>query len=359
MSRFKLLIGALLLSVVGALSIQPAAAGTPLQIQVTNVTSKSFVVSWVSAAPEDGYVLWGDSPTNITQRADDVRGATTISTIHYVVIFSAAKLPNPTYFDIVSGGVADTNAGQHYTVDRGPLLTSIPAPDTAWGPVKNADGTSNVGEAIIYYAVRDANGRGSPGVSELRSELLRSTDGEFWHVSLSALREADNPSNEFVYEADDWLYVYVQADSVQSAYQVTAVGASQPAPQMNLTNRSTGFVTPLKSGKWKLITGANAFDGSYDRGKHKDSSLATASFSCGHCSLLRWYTVKWKKGGIVSLTIDDEAFTLDGYSPGTLWQAPWTFFLAPGTHDFMISTTGTKNAQSKGKFIQIDALELR
>lgn len=299
----------------------------------------------------------GRCPSNLVRKANDQRGKSTISTVHYVVISSAGKLPDPTYFDVVSGGIVYNNGGAHFSVPRGPEQDSVPPPDNAYGLVKT-DGGASVSDALIYYAVRNANASGSHDVSEMRCELLRSKDGSCWHTNLAALRQRSS-SSRFDYNEGDLPSIYIQTDARRNAYQAMLISTSRPASQVNLDNwLITRQATGTPSSVWTTANNPNAEEGSILRGKKTPAGQATQTVTCASYTLFRWYTEKWVKAGITAVTIDGAAMNLDNYAPSPQWQTVWTFFLERGAHTITISSSKYKNSAAKGKFTVLDALEI-
>jgi hypothetical protein len=236
-------------------------------------------------------------------------------------------------------------------------------PRSAFGPVRNANG-SLVSEALVYYSIRDGNGAGSPDSSEERAELLRTSDGGYWHVDLSALREANNLNNSFAYSDGDYLQVYVQLDRTQSAHQtidVAQVPNSRPAPTMRVVNWTTSHqVAPSRTGRWRLVTGrASAVDGNLAKGVY-DSTVgnAVATFTCSNCSLFRWYTMRWARAGITQVSVDGVIYNLDNFIAGKQWQFVRSFLLTPGSHTITLVANGNKNPSATGAVTVLDALEV-
>jgi hypothetical protein len=368
---------AILLIVSSALGIS-ALAGPVLQVHITNVTNRSFVVSWVSTVPEVGYVKWGRSTYSVTTVAKDQRDtvgtckppsttSTCIkSTVHYVVVsdMKGNYLGNPTYFDVVSGATIDSNATQHYQVR--PHSTNLTSPDIAFGQVLSG-GMAITTDALVYYTVLDANGVGSTGVSEERSSLLQSTDAGYWSVDLGSLR-TPNLQGPFSYSPGDLLNVYALTGKTQSAFQSVDVGSANPKPPMNLADwTATKKVVPKTGilftlGKWtNVLSQPNAVDKDYWRGVKTSGGVATATFHCNNCSLIRWYTVKSATTGSTQVTIDGNPYscvngvlaTCNGYNGSKQWQYVWSFFLTAGPHQMTLTGPPVTT-----KYLILDAFEV-
>lgn len=354
-----------------------ALAAPPLQLHFTNITNRSFVVSWVSTAAEVGYVKWGRTTSTITKIAKDQRDTAPTckpptgtqscikSTIHYIVVSDVKgfDLSNPTYFDVVSGTTVDNNATRHYQVRPPTLPLPPPAPDVAFGQVLSA-GLPITMDALVYFTVLDANGAGSANVSEERSVLILKSEQGYWNVDLASLRTPDLQS-QFNYSSGDLLNVYAQTGKTQSAYQAVDVGSANPKPTMDLVNwTTTKQVVPTTgtTGKWTTVLNQpNAVDKSYRRGVKTSTGVATATFHCDNCSLIRWYTIKSATTGLTQVTIDGTPYscvdgiftTCNGYNGSRLWQYVWSFFVPPGSHDLTLTGPSVTN-----RYLYLDALEV-
>ncbi len=170
-------------------------------VQVTNVTDRSFTVLWETDQPAPGQVRFGSSPA-LDGTASDDRGADTTAHIHHVTV--AGLSPGTTYyFAAVSGGTTDDNGGQFYEVTTGPTL-GIPAVETAYGRVLLTDGTTPATGVLMKLVLEDGDGEGSSGQS---APLSAVTDGQgYWSINLGATRTLAGDAY-FDASGDDWLVV--------------------------------------------------------------------------------------------------------------------------------------------------------
>jgi hypothetical protein len=144
--------------------------------RLTNVRSNGFTVVWWTDAESTGQVQFGTS-ASLGSTASDTRGSSTSSQTHNVDV--TGLQPNTTYFfDVQSGGTTDNNQGQHYQVKTGPDLPSPPLNNALVGSVLNPGGGSPAGGALIWVTVRDGNGQGSTGASQIISTIA-GADGRF------------------------------------------------------------------------------------------------------------------------------------------------------------------------------------
>jgi len=149
--------------------------------RVVNVTQTGFTVLWWTDTEMTGQINYGGS-SSLGAQAYDARGQAFSGATHYVDVTGLQPATNY-FFDVVSGGTADTNAGQHYQMKTAPVTSGTPPPNTAQGTVLNPGGVSQAGGALVWGDVKDNNGQGSSGTSMLVGALAGG-DGRF-QVNLS------------------------------------------------------------------------------------------------------------------------------------------------------------------------------
>lgn len=196
------------------LSPQAAASLTPQNVAVSNVSDRSFTITWTTAAPTGGRL-------SVAQTGQTV-GRPTPSTAHAVVVDNLR--PNTQYeFLIESGGNLFDRQGKSFTVVTGPTLSDAPPPaDIAQGAVKTAAGAL-AAEVIIY--------------AQLPSGQLLSTitaDSGNWLLPLSVSRTADL-SAWLAYDLSATSYtILAQGGARGSAEVIVTTGIDQPLPPIIL-----------------------------------------------------------------------------------------------------------------------------
>ena len=161
----------------------PGTAVGARSVRVTNVTDTSFTVSWATDRATTGTIRWGpDDGTTPATVANDRRGASTVSTVHYVTV--SGRTPSSRYrFDVVSDSTVDANGGAHYVATTGSTL-AITTPSLTYGTVSLRDG--GVPSGVIVQVVAS----GSNGTSAPLTDLIVASDQRTWAVNLGNLRTA-------------------------------------------------------------------------------------------------------------------------------------------------------------------------
>ncbi len=199
--------------------IHPA---TATNLRVSNVGSSSFTVSWVSASPTTGSVLFGRGNIcdNLTSVAGDERDVLVpVSRLAHSVRVTPLDPGTEYCFRAVSGGVPETST---YLARTGPLLTGFPMPGPpVSGYVRDGRGNPAPG-ALVYLYLRDAGGGGSTGESGLMSTYAGETGN--WTAVLDNAR--DGLGQPFLYGSTDDLLAWAEAAEDSRSAQVLAYKVS-------------------------------------------------------------------------------------------------------------------------------------
>ena len=158
-------------------------APTPERVVVSNISDRSFVVSWVTATKASGYLLVGKSGQSLSRRVADDRdkqtGLLTEAVTHYVTV-DDLEAGSQYSFRLGEGSSAtfDKN-GSPYSVTAAPTLSDSSPPDTAQGIVMEKTNVP-AGMAIVYAQL--------PGMA-IMSALVSSSGN--WVIPLSTARKVD------------------------------------------------------------------------------------------------------------------------------------------------------------------------
>lgn len=213
----------------------PAAAPeeTPQQIRITNISDKSFTVSWVTESRTQGFVSYGRS-ADLGSVAQDQNPAAAF--LHHIEVTGLS--PTTTYFfKVGSGKNIFDNDGEPYRVTTATSLGSVPSSDIIFGSVQDANGESAQG-AIVYLT--------ASGISPLSATVDSSGN---WTIPLSTALSL-NLSSYATYDEATRLQIFVQAGEGQFASATVLVAGARPVPPIIL-GQTHDFTTlkPTDSGE--------------------------------------------------------------------------------------------------------------
>lgn len=216
-----------------------AASPTPQGVAVSNITDRSFTVSWTTTFPATGFIKLmpqGKPERIILDDRDKDKGSQNKRTVHYVVVDSLTA--SEAYKFVIGGDSSqfDQN-GSPFSVWTAPALSSAPQSDIASGVILSENGQAAEG-IIVYIQI--------PG-GQLTSAL--SGSGGRWAASLSTIR---------VENGDSWLNYDLSA----TVYAIKADGGPAGTADAVLTTAIDKPVPPLKLGN------------SYDFRKSKEPVLS-------------------------------------------------------------------------------------
>lgn len=192
---------------------------TPQQIRVTNITDKSFSVSWITDQQTLGFLSYGKS-ASLGGTANDQVSPNNPSLVHHVTVSGLS--PNTSYFFKVG---ADKNLfdndGQPYKMTTAPQLTTAPKTDVIFGTVETAVGTP-AANVLVYVTLS--------GISPL--SMVTDNSGK-WSIPLSTARST-SLSSFANYALEDRLQIFVQGGAGNFASATIAAGAAHPVPPITL-----------------------------------------------------------------------------------------------------------------------------
>lgn len=218
-----------------------AASPTPQGVAVSNITDKSFAVSWTTSASATGFIKLsqtGKPERTILDDRDQDKGSQNKRTVHYVTVNSLSALGS---YKFVIGGDSsqfDQN-GSPFSAITGPVLASAPQSDISSGVILAGNGQA--AEGIIVYVQLPSG--------QLASAL--SGSGGRWAVPLSVIRTESG---------DSWLNYDLSA----TVYAVKADGGPEGSAEAILTTAIDKPVPPMRLGS------------SYDFRKGKEPLSSTA-----------------------------------------------------------------------------------
>jgi hypothetical protein len=173
-----------LVSADGSISSEPDEYGQNT-VMVTNLTDVSFSVIWYSQEKEAGYVMYGESSSNLTDKGRDERDGISSQGEYYLHSVEITQLKPETiyYFEVYSGSETYTNDGQTYEVTTFATQSSPPQFETIAGTMSVQDYQS----ALVIAVFSDEDGAGSSGESYPISTLVDSEGS--WILTIGGARD--------------------------------------------------------------------------------------------------------------------------------------------------------------------------
>ncbi|MCD6508499.1 fibronectin type III domain-containing protein [Candidatus Poribacteria bacterium] len=205
--------GILTLTLVLCVFITPAFPITISDIRVSNHSSSSVVISWITdVVTNDNRVNYGTTKA-LGSTASDTR----VDDTHYVEITGLD--PETTYyFEVVSDGTTDDNGGNKYEFKTAKVGTGTSY--VVYGKVYKADGVTPAEGAIVY--VRVTHG----GVVSHWLSTLSDSSGN-WQVNLGNLKDPTT-GDVLGYGTGDPMYIFFQGAADGTSSTDTTVSGSRP-----------------------------------------------------------------------------------------------------------------------------------
>jgi len=123
----------------------------PQEIQISNISSQGFTVSWITKQKTKGFLEYGVVPS-LGKTVDAPQGN---SQIHFVEMKNLS--PKTNYYFKIGSNFKDNrksygNQGQPYTVVTGPLLTQQPVETIVQGKIMNPDNSPAENVLVVLTA---------------------------------------------------------------------------------------------------------------------------------------------------------------------------------------------------------------
>lgn len=191
----------------------------PQDVKVTNATSASFTVSWITDKPTIGYVKYGTSQDSLNQTTLAPQNT---QTVHWIQVTSL----NPQtqyFFKINSGGSDFDNSGIPWTGNTGPQIQGAQPPSSIIsGSVEDQGGLPASG-AVVYV--------NATGVSPLSA--VTSANGS-WVIPLNTARSTDLASYANISPDNTLLQIFVQGGIAGVSTAQIYPKSANPAPTIKL-----------------------------------------------------------------------------------------------------------------------------
>lgn len=224
---------------------------TPQNLQITNVTDRSFSVSWTTDESTVGYLKYGESgavDTTITDDRDQLSGETGSFKVHHVTV--RGLNPQTTYsFEVGSGSGQSLydNNGQPYQVTTGTTLGTPEGSDTIFGKIVTPAQTPADG-ALVYVRL--------PGGAPL-SSLVKSSGS--WAVSLASARVTSLNSYLSFDPATTVATIEIAGEDGSLTSGTASIDTENPIPTITL-GENFNYVTKSTTTQTTPETAKSGFD---------------------------------------------------------------------------------------------------
>ena len=220
--------------------ITASVGSTPREIKLTNLSSNSLTVSWITDEAVTGAVSAGG------QTYPDDRGASLATRLHHITLKDLR--PNQKYtFELLANGQKFTNAGRPYVFTTA-QQSATPPP----APFYLKDQT--IGESLVYFTFNDS----------LPISTVSDENGYFLLILTNVLKT--NRQDYYPVQAGEKGYLLVQTNQGSETREVvvdealtvgtaSAGGQSSPANlTANLPSASAGESASLDKRHFNLLT---------------------------------------------------------------------------------------------------------
>ncbi len=191
----------------------------PQDVKITNLSSTSFTVSWITDKPTVGFVKYGTAQDNLSQTTLAPQDATTT---HWIQIISLTP-STPYYFKINSASSDYDNSGIPWNTQTAPQISSsLPTQVLISGTVQDSGGLPAPG--VLVYV----NGTGVNPMS-----ALTSANGN-WIITLSTALKPDLTSYANISPDSTLLQVFVQGGVLGVSTAQIYPKSANPTPAIKL-----------------------------------------------------------------------------------------------------------------------------
>ncbi|MEK7526057.1 MAG: Ig-like domain-containing protein [Patescibacteria group bacterium] len=190
----------------------------PKQVKITNISDKSFSVSWITDKATVGFVSFGESATTLNQTAPDTDDSA--KNVHTITVVGLT--PNKNYFfKISSDGTLKDNNGIAWNAQTGPTLSVSTNAQIVSGNVVTSTGQPAT-QALIYLT--------TSGSSTVSAKV--SANGS-WVIPLSKLRTSDLQGYP-VLTNKTLVEILIQTGTGSIATAQIYLEATNPVPTMSI-----------------------------------------------------------------------------------------------------------------------------
>jgi hypothetical protein len=233
-----------LVSADGLTAVSPVNYG-PDTVQITNLTDVSFTILWYSESKETGYVMYGPTQENLTDKGRDERDTISSQGEYYLHSVELTELqPETTYYiEIYSG---DEKYDEIYEVTTLATQSSPPQFETIAGSTDAQEYES----FVVIAEFVDKDEVGSSGTSYPISTLVDS-EGT-WILTIGDARDEDG--GYFEKSSNDIVRFKPQYLTTPSTVETTVGEATSNEVELTVTEGITKFVKIPKLSNYGILT---------------------------------------------------------------------------------------------------------
>ncbi len=220
----------------GVFAPRATAETTPKNIRISNVTDKTFTISFYTDESTIAFVKYGEESDALNKQASDDRdqlsGVVKDYHLHHITLRGLS--PSKNYFYVLGTGSSSfDNEGQPYSLSTAAKPSQSPSnSQTIYGNVLESDSSPAEGAVVYIY---------SEGMGAL-SSLVKSSGS--WGISLS---NAFNTEKSSYLTLTDESVIDIKAQGVELAMLnslQTTVGSAQPVADLILSKVGDAGVSP-------------------------------------------------------------------------------------------------------------------
>lgn len=195
----------------------------PRELKITNISSDSFTVSWITQNKTTGLVYFGEETSFLGDIAKDLRDKDSSEPQSFLTHYFVVENLTPQkkyYFQIFSDRKTYNNEGKSYEVSTGPEKT-LPESDIAQGKILTSEGQPS-NNTIVYLSIAN---------TVMQSALTDSSGN--WMIPLSTARTQDLKNFSDYDRKAQIMEIFVQGET-QNANATLSTGSDNPAPDIKL-----------------------------------------------------------------------------------------------------------------------------
>lgn len=287
----------------------------PQNVFISNISSTSFTINWVTSEPTRGHVIFGETGSDLSRGALDLRDSTDdVERYTHSVRISDSSMQEGdiVYFKIVSNGKEyGETASSAYTFEAPPILENPPSPNAVTGKLNYLAGSrlsNSKRDFLIYARLKDDQMNLSTYISTVPAyqsngwtlvlnalDNTRENSFDGTEMELEILGEYNSRASRDVTISDQTLQIAISPglsvdqirhnQNIRSINVLSGTATAGSTVVMTLDNTSTRLTATADSkGEW-VITEANFSEGEYLAGFSDSVQSYSASFFVDMSSL--------------------------------------------------------------------------